>query len=104
MATSVAGATGPCRTERGTLTQAFGRGADGQGAVCFPFAVEVSGPPAQESSLDLLSVGGHLGSPQRIVLPSGLVPACLTRSCLPANLCVTIASGQPPVWLCSLLT
>lgn len=41
----------------------------------FPFPPEVPGPPAQESILDLLSVGSHLGSPQCIVLPLGLVPA-----------------------------
>lgn len=47
------------------LTQAFGRrGADGQEMeMGLPFPPEVPGLPAQESILDLLSVGSHLGSP-----------------------------------------
>lgn len=54
-----------------------------------------------KSILDPLSVGSHLGSPQCRVLPRGLVPAAFPASCLPVNFCVTVASGQPPVWLCS---
>lgn len=67
----------------------------------FPFPQRSRGPPAQESILDPLSVGSHLGSPQCRVLPQGFVPAAFPASCLPANFCVTVASGQPPVWLCS---
>lgn len=67
----------------------------------FHIPPEVSGPPAQESILDLLSVGSHLGPLQYTIFPLRLVPASFPLSCLHTNLCVTIASGQPPVWLCS---
>lgn len=48
----------------------------------FSFPPEDPEPPAQESILDLLSVESHLGSPQCIVLPLGLVPASFPLSCL----------------------
>lgn len=48
----------------------------------FFFPSEVPGPPAEESILDLLSVGSHLGSLQCIVLLLRLVPAFFPLSCL----------------------
>lgn len=48
----------------------------------FFFPPEVPGPPAEESILDLLSVGSHLGSLQCIALPLRLVPASFPLSCL----------------------
>lgn len=67
----------------------------------FSFSPEVPKPSAEESILDLLSVGSHLEvSP--VDCPSPGIGPCLFPLVLsPANLCVTIASGQPPAWLCS---
>lgn len=82
------------RTENLRPAQVFGkRGVDGQGTeMSFPFPKGLK-TPTQESILDLLSVGSHLGSPKWVALPLGLVHASFPLSYLPANQCVTIASG-----------
>ena len=65
----------------------------------FSLIPEVRGPPAQESILDFLSVGSHLGSPQSILLLSS-VPASCPLSCLQLSLC-NHCFRPAPVWLYS---